>query len=252
MEVYHNKMKYYTHYTINQTNISTIKLDGYKTTRKLLRATTSLITFPDSPETRAAGLDPNMEYTVEELATKSISPSLFRRIEPNYINDILLYPKDKTRVLGCLDLAQGDGIAFADISAWNTITYQGTGEFIVLGNNIGCNVGGTLYDIKVYDVNGKMIHWYPCCEYFDNTVYDVITQMNGTVVNGAVWVTQDNFDYPSAYGGHEVTSVFLPAKYINKYNYSGEDVTGTPLVISTTTIDRNIKALAYTKDIYGL
>jgi hypothetical protein len=256
------KVTWYTSYNINTRfnssgieNIpdfdyfDTQKIEGLEATRKLPKAADSKIVFPASPETRAANL-PTTPVSIQDIVDKNISAELYRREDTEHISHIVAYPKVNKREYGCLNLTTGDTVAFGDTSTWITFTYQGTGTIVLSGNNLECTASGTVYDIKVFDANGTMLRWYPCCEHSGIFIYDVMSDIvvvatnknttdyfttgttNGVIQNYDInkWTTQNSFDYIGTYGGNYNMILVdfdnnFTSNFINEYN---EEVISTP------------------------
>lgn len=72
------------------------------------------------------------------------------------------------------------------------------------------NIDGSICDIKLYDSNNELIHWYPCAEGAGNTVYDAIGNINGNLYSAQANVfwgqTQDIFAYNTIYGYGKISN----------------------------------------------
>ena len=72
------------------------------------------------------------------------------------------------------------------------------------------NLDGSICDIKLYDSNNELIHWYPCAEGAGNTVYDAIGNINGNLYSANANVfwgqTQDIFAYNTIYGYGKISN----------------------------------------------
>ena len=210
-DVYHwNAIKGIWRSTLDSLLFSTYKVDvnyerfeGLKRTRSIPVGIESKIQFPDTPEVRAANIDPDQQFSMQDFVDKN-APSTFREVKSNRLGELLTYNLLIPGEFPCFSLLDAEIIPFTNMTDWDHITHKGTAlvDLNTGALEIECTSSGTIYDLRVFDVNGNWIAWFPVCVGGDDTTYDVMGGTNiGTLPNTLGWDKQNVFDYNGVYGG---------------------------------------------------
>jgi hypothetical protein len=176
-------------------------------------------------------------------------PNSFSELKSFRIGNLLTYNLMFGKDFPCFNMVTGEEIIFLNTVSWNSFTSQGTGSFSLdlINDKLICDVNGSIFNLKIFDVNGKMIKWFPVVFGSGVIMYEVIdATQNGTLPNSLGWDSQNIFDYNGVYGSFDSE----PSKYLSRLKRTYLSVTGTPINNQSklkTIGDLAFKAMSFTK-----